>query len=198
MCIAITGHIIYGNWPLPDIFVRRHTALNVADYTQKEHNIQVPANGINVLNMKISKPIAVSKSRPDNSQLIRITGCAGLTRRIVEMEYSKYSAETKKSDLGAKCLVEFGDTQKWLDQWARTVYLVRKRIDSLEDGVQQGSTQKSYRGMAYKLFASLVQYTSITMACRRSYPTARTLNLPHCYSFMMVMMETNSSTVFSR
>ena len=27
---------------------------------------------------------------------------------------------------------------------------------TLEDGVQQGSTQKSYRGMVYKFFAGLV------------------------------------------
>ena len=68
---------------------------------------------------------------------------------------------------------------------------------TLEDGVQQGSTQKSYRGMAYKIFAGLVQYTSTTRACRRSYLTARTLNLPRCYSFMMEMMEMMEANLFT-
>ena len=159
MHAAITGHIINGIGLCP-ASVYADIALTVADYIRKEHNIQIPASGINVLNMEIPKPITISKSRPDTPQLVRITGRADLTKGLVEIEYSKYSAATKKSDPGAKCLVEFGDTQKWLDQWARTAYLVRKRIEALENGVQQGTTQKFYRGMAYKLFASLVQYES--------------------------------------
>lgn len=98
----------------------------------------------------------------------------------VEIEYSKYSAETMKSDPSAKCLVGFGGNKKWLDQWARTAHLVRKRIESVENGVQRGTTQKSYRVMAYKLFAGLVQHESIIRAFRRSYLTPRSLNLPHC------------------
>ena len=133
-------------------------ALTIGDYIRKEYKIQVPATGINILDMEIPKPITISQSRPEDPQLVRISAFADLSNGQVEIEYSKFSVETGKIDPGAKCTVKFGDSQNWLDQWARTAYLVQKRIESLENGVHQGTTHKIFRGMAYKLFANLVHY----------------------------------------
>ena len=135
-------------------------ALTAADYIRKEYKVNVPATGLNVIDMEIPKPITIAKSRPEKPQLVRISAVADLKNGKVEVEYSKYSAETKKSESGARCLVEYGDSQKWLDQWSRTAYLVKKRIDALEQGVIEGTTDKILRGMAYKLFAGLVHYES--------------------------------------
>ena len=133
-------------------------AFTIGDYIRREYKIQVPATGINILDMEIPKPITISQSRPEDPQLVRISASADLSNGQVEIEYSKFSVETKKIDPGAKCTIKFGDSQKWLDQWARTAYLVQKRIDSLENGVHQGTTHKIFRGMAYKLFSNLVHY----------------------------------------
>ena len=81
-------------------------ALTITDYIWNEHNIQIEASGINVLKMEIPKPITISKLRPDNPQLVRVNDYADLTKGLVEIEYSKYSVETKKSGLGAKFLVD--------------------------------------------------------------------------------------------
>lgn len=133
-------------------------ALTIGDYIRKEYDIQVPTTGINIMDMEIPKPITIPQTRPEEPQLVRISASADLGKGQVEIEYSKYSTKTKKTDPGAKCMILFGDSQKWLDQWARTAYLVQKRIESLENGVQQGTTHKIFRGMAYKLFANLVHY----------------------------------------
>ena len=130
----------------------------MADYIRRKHKVQVPHTGLNVIDMEIPKPITITKARPEKPQLVRISANADLENGKVEIEYSKYSADTKKSDPGAKCLVEYGNAQKWLDQWQRTAYLVRKRLDALESGVKEGTTDKILRGMAYKLFAGLVLY----------------------------------------
>lgn len=133
-------------------------ALTIGDYIRREYKIQVPATGINILDMEIPKPITVLQSRPEGPQLVRISAFADLSNGHVELKYSKFSMETRKIDPSAKCTIKFGDSQNWLDQWARTAYLVQKRIDSLEDGVHQGTVHKIFRGMAYKLFANLVHY----------------------------------------
>lgn len=157
MHAVIIGHLINGTGLCP-ASVYADMALTVADYIRREHQVQVPATGINIVDMEIPKPTTISKSRPEKPQLVRISAHADLNSGQVDIEYSKYSAKTKKTDPGAKCVVEFGDAHRWLDQWARTAYLVQKRIDALENGVQQGSTHKIFRGMAYKLFAGLVHY----------------------------------------
>ena len=71
----------------------------------------------------------------------------GFTKRILGTEYSKFSAETYKSDPNAKCVIKPGATEKRPDQWAGTAYLARKSIEYLEKGMQKGTTQKPYYGM---------------------------------------------------
>ncbi|KAK4694497.1 hypothetical protein P7C71_g3101, partial [Lecanoromycetidae sp. Uapishka_2] len=157
MHAAIVGHLINGTGLCP-ASVYADMALTIGDYIRREYDLQVQATGINVLDMEIPKPITVSQTRPDRPDLVRISASANLGNGQVDIEYGRYSTSTNKLDPGAKCIVQFGDSKKWLDQWARTAYLVRKRIDSLENGVQQGTTHKIFRGMVYKLFANLVHY----------------------------------------
>ena len=115
---------------------------------------------MNVMSMEIPKPIIVPQARPEKAQLVRIEVLADLKAGKLQVEYGTYSAETKKIDKGAKCTVEYGDGQAWLDAWARSAYLVRKRVLALERGVQEGTTHKIFRGLAYKLFDGLVHYES--------------------------------------
>ena len=63
MRTAITEHII-NRIRLCPTSLYADIALTVADYTQKEHNIKVPASGINALKIEIPKPITISKPRP--------------------------------------------------------------------------------------------------------------------------------------
>ena len=135
-------------------------ALTVANYIRTEYKVEVNASAMNVIGMEIPKPIIVPQARPEKAQYVRIEALADLKAGKVKVEYGTYSAETKKTDKGAKCTVEYGDGQSWLDAWARSAYLVRKRVLALERGVQEGTTHKIFRGLAYKLFDGLVHYES--------------------------------------
>ncbi|KAL9130124.1 MAG: hypothetical protein Q9217_001598 [Psora testacea] len=135
-------------------------ALTVADYIREKYKIDPPATAMNVIGMEIPKPIIVPHSRPEKPQLLRIEALAEMKTGKVEVEYGTYSSETKQTDKGAKCTIKYGDSQSWLDAWARSSYLVKKRIAALERGVQEGTTHKIFRGLAYKLFAGLVHYES--------------------------------------
>ena len=154
---VITGHLINGVGLCP-ASVYADIALTVADYIRREFKIEVPSSGINVMDMEIPKPITLPKERPEKARLVRVQAHANLKNGTLEIEYGEYSPESQKTDIGAKCFVEYGETQSWLDEWSRTSYLVQERMKALELGVQQGTTDKLHKGMIYKLFADLVHY----------------------------------------
>ena len=131
--------------------------MTVADYMRKEHKIASPSATMNITHMEILKSITVPQTRPDSPKLVRIEAFVDEKKGNVTVEYGTYSPESKKTDKGAKCVVEFDQPQMWLDSWARSAYLVKKRMDALE---KQTGTNKIYRGLAYKLFAGLVAYES--------------------------------------
>ena len=135
-------------------------ALTVANYIRTEYKVEVPASAMNVTNMHIPKPIIVPQKRPEEPQFVRIEAIADLRAGRVVVEYGTYSTKTKRTDKGANCAIEYGDGQAWLDSWARSAYLVRKRISALERGVEDGTAHKIMRGLAYKLFDGLVHYES--------------------------------------
>ena len=110
--------------------------------------------------MEIPKPIIVPRLRPEIHQILRISALANLETGRVEIEYGTDSPDSTKTDVKATCSVIFGDAGKWLNKWSRTAYLVQKRIEDLERGVQQGTTHKIFRKMAYKLFKAVVDYDS--------------------------------------
>ena len=129
-------------------------ALTVANYIRTEYKIEVPASALNVVDMEIPKPIIVPQTRPEEPQFVRIEALADLKTGRVAVEYGTYSTKTKRTDKGAKCTVEYGDGQAWLDGWARSAYLVRKRISALERGV----------GMAQRIRFSGVSHINCLMA----------------------------------
>ena len=113
---------------------------------------------MNVMDMQIPKPIIVPISQPTTRQILHISAVANLEDGIVEIKYGSDSPDTQKTEVKANCLVAFGNAEKWLDKWSRTAYLVQKRIEDLKRGVQQGTTLKIFRKMAYKLFKAVVDY----------------------------------------
>ena len=111
-----------------------------------------------MIDMQIQKPIIVPIPRPSTRQILHISAVADLEHGTVEINYGTDSPETQKTEAKANCLVAFGNADKWLDKWSRTAYLVQKRIEDLKSGVQQGTTLKIFRKMAYKLFKAVVDY----------------------------------------
>jgi iterative type I PKS product template protein len=135
-------------------------ALTVADYIRRECRVQVPATGINVADMEILGPVTVPVPRVATPQLLRVNAVADLNNGTVELDFGTYSAQTKKTTSNAKCRVEYGNDNTWLQHWSRSAYLVQKRINDLERGVNEGTTDKMFKRMAYQLFSQLVVYGS--------------------------------------
>jgi iterative type I PKS product template protein len=133
-------------------------ALTVADYIRRECKMKVPTTGINITEMEILGPVTVPVPRVPSPQLLRISAHANLDNGRVDLGFGTYSPQTKKTGSNAKCRVEYGDEKTWLHNWSRNAYLVQKRIEDLERGAREGSTDRMFRKMVYQLFSALVIY----------------------------------------
>lgn len=110
---------------------------------------------MDVSEMAVNKPLIATGSGP---QLFRASASADWNARRLSMNFYSVMADGKKIADHAKCTVKFEDTEGWLKEWRRNAYLIRSRIDFLEQGVDQGQSHKVKRGLVYKLFSALVDY----------------------------------------
>ena len=130
--------------------------MTIAKYMLKEDNAQSQATGVDVVEMKVGRPlIAISY----NAQLLRVSASAKWSANIISLVFYSINAQGKKATDHATCKVRLTPNQKWLQDWKRNAYLVRSRIKALENGVDHGASHKMKRGMVYKLFSSLVDYS---------------------------------------
>ena len=105
--------------------------------------------------MTINKALTLTENKP---QLFRASASADWSaRRILINFYSVTANGTKMAD-HANCTVILEEIGDWLKEWRRDAYLIRSRIDSLEEDVDEGQSHKIKRGLAYKLFGALVDY----------------------------------------
>ncbi|KAK8105018.1 Conidial yellow pigment biosynthesis polyketide synthase [Apiospora kogelbergensis] len=58
----------------------------------------------------------------------------------------------------ATCDIVFQDRRDWIEGWARNSYLIQRSIQQLRRGVDLSLADRFGRGMAYKLFSTLMRY----------------------------------------
>lgn len=110
---------------------------------------------MDVSDMTVNKPLIASENKP---QLFRASASADWKARRVLIDFYSVGTDGKKSIDHANCIVKINDSRKWSKDWRRNAYLIKSRIESLEQGVDQGQSHKVKRGLAYKLFSALVDY----------------------------------------
>lgn len=113
---------------------------------------------MNVRQLEIIKPLIAKGRDAKGQQDLRICATAERPLKIVKITYNSISRDGSDGDLHASCIVEYGDVKSWLEDWSRTAYLFRSRIDVLSQGADVGKYKKVSRVQAYEVFASLVQY----------------------------------------
>lgn len=165
---AVMGHLCNGTPLCPSVstdMMLRHDlltlfqsiyadmALTLCDYAYKLIKPDTKdAPGMDVCHMEVVKPLI---AKPElKSQLLRVTVNIDLKQSKATL---RYFSETPKVD-HASCQVILGDKQKWLSEWERNTYLIRSRIDHLKMSEKSGTASKIGRGLAYKLFATFVNY----------------------------------------
>ena len=152
---ALSGHQVNGTALCPSS-IYGDMALTVCNYLYKLLRPGVESIGMNVCHMEVFKSFVANDG--GKGQTLRMSTNVDLT---VNRAVLVFSSESGKAEVQhAKCHVDFGSESAWLEEWARTAYLIRGRIDSLVESASSGKAHRMLRGMAYKLFGALVDYDS--------------------------------------
>lgn len=133
-------------------------ALTVADHLHRKVEKNTEYVPMDVRHLEIIKPIIAKGRDTKAQQVVRITATAERPLRAVKFTYHSISRDGSSGELHASCVVEYGHTESWLEEWSRLAYLFRSRIDVLAQGADAGKYKKVTRAQAYEAFSSLVQY----------------------------------------
>lgn len=152
---VVTGHVVNGTMLCPSSLYG-DMAVTVCDYAYKLVRPDATNLGIDVANMQVPKSLL---ARPDGaSQILRLTARVDTKAGSGQLSFS--TGLDKEKVEHATCDVFFGDTKAYLSEWQRTAYLIQARVDWLKEAEQNGRAHKIGRGLAYKLFANLVDYNA--------------------------------------
>ena len=133
-------------------------ALTIVRYMLQANDMPADEIALDCANMKIDRPLIVS---PDStSQLLRVSASADWSRHEVSLRLFTVNAELQIIADHAICTVKVAQVPAalWLENWNRLAHLIQGRISTLQNSVDEGSSHKLKRGLAYKLFSSLVEY----------------------------------------
>ncbi|KAE8447936.1 hypothetical protein EG329_010008 [Mollisiaceae sp. DMI_Dod_QoI] len=151
----VSGHVVNGAFLCPSSLYG-DMAVTVCEYAYRLVRPDVTDLGIDVANMKCPKSLI---AHPDGrSQILTLSARVDVAAGRADLSFTTGSDKTLAEH--GTCQVFFGKNQDYLEEWKRNAYLIESRIDWLKDAEQNGRAHKVGRGLAYKLFAALVDYNA--------------------------------------
>ncbi|KAK6592490.1 beta-ketoacyl synthase [Botrytis cinerea] len=150
---VVTGHLVNGAMLCPSSLFA-DMSMTLCEYGYKLLRPDVKNLGVDVGRMKVPKSLIAD---PDGkSQVITLTATINAANGRADLIFSTGTDKTRVEH--ANCQVYFGDTEEYHADFQRTAYLIQSRIDWLQEAERSGKASKINRGLAYKLFAALVDY----------------------------------------
>ena len=150
---AIEGHLVNGVGLCPSS-IYADMALTLCDYAYKGATSSASKVHMNVGNMEVIKPLVLNVGNGSEKQIIQIEAQVNLAQARAVVTYRSVTDGNLIDH--AKCDVTFEDSTSWTKEWERRKFLVQGRVDMLKAGGK--GIHLIHRGLAYKLFAALVQY----------------------------------------
>lgn len=154
---AMCGHLVNGAGLCPSS-AYADMAYTLSDYAYRLLRPDAKDIGMNVSSMEAFRPLVVKNIRKSERQIIQVEAFVDLNLSKANISFHSLSSDGSIKTDHARCMVDFGAASKWTSEWQKQAYLIQTRVELLERKMQEGSAHKILRGMAYKLFAALVQY----------------------------------------
>lgn len=126
----------------------------MGDYLLRIRKLSPDNTRLELYDLNIDQPLIAKNGA--TSHLFRINVKADWTANSLDFVIFSVIDSGTHTIPHAKLSVRVVLNQRWLSDWNRNAYLVKSRIKSLESG---DTSQKLRRRMAYKLFATLVDYS---------------------------------------
>ncbi|KAI1462723.1 polyketide synthase [Annulohypoxylon moriforme] len=130
-------------------------AETICEYAYQLLRPDVKDIGMNVAHMEVTKTLLFDAKAA--SQVLRMEVKANAAENVAEVTF--ITGEGARRTEHAVCKVYYGNKQDWLDEFERVNYLIKGRIDALKAAEERGEASKVGRGIAYKLFTALVDYS---------------------------------------
>ncbi|PLB55929.1 ketoacyl-synt-domain-containing protein [Aspergillus steynii IBT 23096] len=150
---AISGHLVNGHRLCPSS-VYADMAFTAAAYIwRRTSTLEAPA--MDVSNMEVRNPLLYTGG---DDHLVKVKASKVSGASFVTVQISSVRGKEEEA-AHAHCEVHYGNGDAWMAQWAKHLYLIQGRIDSLERSLQQGTMRQIKRSDAYKAFATFVDYS---------------------------------------
>lgn len=107
--------------------------------------------------MSIQRPLIAQADAI--SQMIRVSASADWSSERISLSFFSVNETGRKLADHATCVVRLTQKPTWLEEWKRSAYLISSRIAALNKAVQEGTAHNLKRGLVYKLFSTLVDYS---------------------------------------
>lgn len=154
---VVFGHRLNGT-PLCPSSLYADMALTVAQHLYQELCPNVPNDvGFNICQMDVHTLLIAKTPAPDAGQHLQLEATLNLASKEVNLTFREMLLNSQARQLG-RGLVRIEKTSYWKRVWSRLRFMVQSQIDLLQEKSETGGAHKILRGMAYKLFAALVDY----------------------------------------
>ncbi|KAM3072173.1 hypothetical protein ACMFMG_008629 [Clarireedia jacksonii] len=151
----VSGHVVNGSLLCPSSLYA-DMAMTVCEYAYKLARPDSTNLGIDVGRMKVPKPLIADPA--GKTQILKLTATVNVAKDRADLIFSSGDGKTKVEH--ANCVVFFSDLEEYKADFQKNAYLIQSRLDWLQEAERNGKASKIGRGLAYKLFAALVDYQS--------------------------------------
>ncbi|KAI1875243.1 hypothetical protein JX265_004301 [Neoarthrinium moseri] len=148
-----SGHLVNGTALTPSSLYG-DMAITACEYAYKLLRPDTENIGCNVSHMEVPKTLIFDTKA--KSQILRMSVKADAAQGHADVAWT--TGEGAQKTEHANCKVYFGNNEEWLGEFERVSYLIKSRVEALKAAEQRGDASKIGRGLAYKLFAALVDY----------------------------------------
>jgi naphtho-gamma-pyrone polyketide synthase len=131
-------------------------ALTLANYmlVHSPNAFDIDTTGLDVANVVVDKPLLAVPTETNHS--FRASATTTWSSNTISMAIFSVDSTGKRTASHCKLDVHITPQQRWLNEWKRNTHFVTSRIEAL---TQSKDNHMIRRGMAYKLFGAVVEYS---------------------------------------
>ncbi|KAI1826639.1 BcPKS15, polyketide synthase [Xylaria intraflava] len=166
---AIQGHIVDGAAICPAaVFV--DMAYTAAKYLLDQNGVKVQPESLEIADLNMISPLVVTGQ--DASQTVRVLASLEANGDCVQIRFKSTASGLTKEH--AACAMNVRSSAGWQSEWSRMQRLMKGRVDHLIGSSATGTAHRMSKALMYKLFASLVDYSS-------SYQSLEEVHIDHSF-----------------
>lgn len=156
---AIRGHVV-GGFEICPLAVFQDIALSAAEYLfHNTHGSSAALPKMSIRRVELNQGLVIEHETAPNV-LLHVIGSYRSANAVVDVEFSSTYDDKKTTLHHGKCQVVFDDDASWKAGLPQTLYLVKSRLESLQEQARSGKARRLPKQAAYELFSGVVSYAA--------------------------------------